>query len=81
MSTILNITGLWLGVCGVVLLFIFGMPYNIRGSANRINWITDKTNADIQKKEKLYDWLGIIGLIAILVGAILQTIGAILYPS
>jgi hypothetical protein len=77
MATVANIIGLILNLAGVVLLFIFGMPYRVRTGGNQVNWRTVR-NPNIVKAETLYDRLGTLGLVLIVVGTLSQIIAALI---
>jgi hypothetical protein len=64
----LNICGLLLNLAGVVLLFLFGMPFRIATGGQTI------TNLDllIKKLDDVYIVLGWLGLLAIVLGTLLQ---------
>lgn len=69
MSKAMNIFGLLLNLAGVVLLFLFGMPVRIAtGGA------TTTSNIDllVKKLDDVYTVLGWLGLLAIMLGTLLQ---------
>jgi hypothetical protein len=73
---ILNSVGLLLTLVGVVLLFRYGMPYQVRTGGVRLIQF-EVGNPPDQKQIKLerrYDLLGWVGLICIVVGTVCQII-------
>ena len=71
--SILNTVGLILSLVGVVLLFRYGMPYEVR-TGGEIRLILQSQDQDQIKLERRYDLLGGIGLFSIVVGTIFQII-------
>ncbi len=68
----LNVCGLLFNLGGVVLLFLFGMPFRIATGGKVITWTTDIVNEQIRRKDRLYTVLGWLGLGLIVVGTMLQ---------
>jgi hypothetical protein len=74
----LNIVGVLLALAGVLLLFKYGMPYQIR-TGGVIQFEADNPRDQNQiKLERRYDRLGWIGLICIVVGSVCQIIANLL---
>jgi hypothetical protein len=74
----LNIVGVLLALAGVLLLFQYGMPYQIR-TGGVIQFEADNPRDQNQiKLERRYDRLGWIGLICIVVGSVCQIIANLL---
>ena len=71
---VLNVSGLLLTLIGVILLFIFGMPYRVRTGGHTIRLTQPDPLA--AKTERRFDIFGRIGLGSIAVGTILQIIAA-----
>ena len=77
MATAANIIGLIMNLAGVILLFLFGMPFRVRTGGNQVNWRTGATNPSIAKADQLYDWLGWVGLVLIFAGTASQILAAL----
>jgi hypothetical protein len=72
MSKALNVFGLLLNLAGVVLLFLFGMPFRIAISGKAVTWTTSSIDLEVKKLDDLFSVLGWIGLLAIVLGTLLQ---------
>jgi uncharacterized membrane protein len=72
MSKALNVFGLLLNLAGVVLLFLFGMPFRIAISGKAVTWTTSNIDLEVKKLDDLFSVLGWIGLLAIALGTLLQ---------
>lgn len=72
MSKALNVFGLLLNLAGVVLLFLFGMPFRIAISGKALTWTTSNIDLEVKKLDDLFSVLGWIGLLAIPLGTLLQ---------
>jgi hypothetical protein len=59
-----NIVGLVCVMVGVLLLFRYGMPYRVRRGGASFLILNDTDKADL-KQEKLYDALGLLGLVLV----------------
>jgi len=68
----LNIFGLLLNLFGVVFLFLFGMPFRIATGGTAATWSTSNIDVQVKKIDDLFSVLGWIGLLAIVLGALLQ---------
>jgi len=68
----LNIFGLLLNLFGVVFLFLFGMPFRIATGGTAATWSTSNIDVQVKKIDNLFSVLGWIGLLAIVLGALLQ---------
>jgi len=68
----LNVFGLLLNLAGVVLLFLFGMPFRIAISGKAVTWTTSNIDLEVKKLDDLFSVLGWIGLLAIALGTLLQ---------
>jgi len=74
--TALNIVGLGLDVIGVVLIFIFALPADVRrGGASFL--MLDGEDADEKRKAKRYDLWARLGLILLVSGFLLQIASSI----
>ena len=72
MSKALNICGLLLNLAGVVLLFLFGMPFRIATGGQTVTWTAANIDLLIKKLDDVYTVLGWLGLLAIVLGTLLQ---------
>jgi hypothetical protein len=72
MSKAMNIFGLLLNLAGVVLLFLFGMPFRIATGGATIAWTTWNIDLLVKKLDDVYTVLGWLGLLAIVLGTLLQ---------
>jgi hypothetical protein len=79
MASAVNITGLLMNLAGVILLFRYGMPYRVRTGGNQARWLSGSVDQKTVRAERLYDRLGMLGLILIVSGTAAQ-IGAIFLP-
>jgi hypothetical protein len=66
-AALLNIAGLLMNLAGVILLFRYGMPYRVR-SEGLSYLVTENVDKREAAAEKLYDWLGWLGLVLIVIG-------------
>lgn len=73
----LNVLGLLANLVGVVLLFIFGMPYRISSSSGYFLVTEGNKNERDIKIDKLYKALGFVGLFLIIIGTIFQILATI----
>jgi hypothetical protein len=67
-----NIAGLILNAFGVLLLFRFGVPFRVR---NEDHFIADERYGQVSGKDRLYTFLGWLGLVCILIGTAFQIKG------
>lgn len=76
MSTVsLNIIGLVLNFTGVIVLFRYGMPFEVRTrGANQL--VVSGYNSTRKALEDRWDRYGYLGMIAIAAGTVLQIIAA-----
>jgi hypothetical protein len=72
MGKVMNILGLLLNLAGVVLLFLFGMPFRVPTGGKVVTWTTASIDIQVKKLDDLYSVLGWIGLSAIVLGTLLQ---------
>jgi hypothetical protein len=66
-----NIIGLVLVFAGVVLLFIFGMPFRVR-RGGRGSWLRVGIDEADLREERIFNAMGWIGLILVLLGTLSQ---------
>jgi len=71
-----SIFGLALSLIGVLLLFVFGMPFRIRAEGGNI--LTTRPDPARLRGEKIYSALGAIGFALIVIGTLCQVAGAYL---
>jgi hypothetical protein len=66
-----NIAGLLSSLVGVLLLFLFGMPFRVR-TGGAIAYIANHLDENEKRKEKIYDALGYLGVALVVVGTLCQ---------
>jgi len=76
-SQALSILGLFSNLGGVLLLFVFGMPFRIATGGNTVTWITSNVDYQIKKVDDIYSALSWIGLAMTIVGTLLQARAAL----
>jgi hypothetical protein len=74
---VLNILGLLSNLAGVVLLFLFGMPFRVATSGKSVTWITSNIDLEVKKWDDIYSVLGWTGLTAIVFGTLLQMLATL----
>jgi len=70
-----NTLGLVINLVGVFLLFRYGMPYRVE-TGGAIHRVVSQVDEKAKAAESIYRWLGWIGVLLILVGTVLQIVGA-----
>jgi hypothetical protein len=75
----LNIIGLLMNAAGVILLFLFAMPFRTRTGGYTVR-ITEGSDPEMVRVEGWFDKLGWLGLGLIVLGTVVQII-AILWPT
>jgi len=75
MAPYANAFGLLLTLAGVLMLFRYGMPYQVRTSGN-VTRVIQPTSA--AKKDAVHDRAGKFGLAAVVVGTLIQMIAGFL---
>jgi hypothetical protein len=78
-ASAVNIAGLLRNLFGVILLFRYGMPYRVRTGGNQFRWLSGSVDERTVRAERLYERLGILGLVLIVFGTAAQ-IGATFLP-
>lgn len=68
----LNIVGLLSNLAGVVLLFLFGMPFRTASGGKTVTWTTSNIDLQVKKLDDIYTVLGWLGLLALVFGTLLQ---------
>ncbi len=76
-SSGLAILGMVRNLVGVVLLFLYGMPFKTRRSGPAL--LIRHKNAAEERDEKLHDKMGWIGLLTITFGTVFQIIAVLLH--
>jgi hypothetical protein len=71
-----NIAGLLMNLGGVILLFLFGIPFRVRTGSRMLRGI--QLDPNDAKREWLYAQLGWLGLILIVSGTVSQVFAAAL---
>lgn len=66
------IFGLFLNLAGIVLLFLFEMPFRIAPDVKPVTWSMFALQA--KKLDDIYTVLGWIGLLALVLGTLLQVL-------
>jgi len=74
MIVTLNVVGLVLALAGVLLLFRYGMPYQVRTGGHQVRWLSGQPNQEQIKLERRYDRLGWVGLVCIVAGTLCQIV-------
>ncbi len=77
MGKVLNIFGLLSNLGGVVLLFLFGMPFRVATGAKSVTWIMANVELQVKKWDDIYGVLGWVGLAAIVFGTLLQMLATL----
>lgn len=73
----LNIFGLLLNMFGVVLLFLFGMPFRVASGDKAVTWTMSNIDVQVKKIDDLYSVFGWIGLFAIVLGTLFQMLATL----
>jgi hypothetical protein len=73
MIVTLNVVGLILALAGVLLLFGFGMPFQVRTGGHSALLLEEEDQKQIAL-ERRYDRLGWVGLVCIVLGTVCQII-------
>lgn len=71
-----NVSGLALSLIGIILLFLFGMPFRVR-TGGAIAYVAEQEDEKAKRAERWYDVLGWIGLILVVIGTLFQIAAAI----
>jgi hypothetical protein len=74
---VLNIFGLLLNLFGVVLLFLFGMPFHVAAGGKAVTWTTSNIDVQVKKIDDLFSVFGWIGLFAIVLGTLFQMLATL----
>src|SRR5580704_1567140 len=73
-SIVFTVVGLGLNLVGIILLFLFGMPFRVRRNGNQ--YLVIKVDEDAKRTERWFNALGWLGLSLIIAGVVLQAIAA-----
>jgi hypothetical protein len=76
-SKVLNMFGLLFNLAGVVVLFLFGMPFRVATGGKTVTWITSSIDVQAKKLDDVYTVLGWIGLLPIVFGTLLQRLATL----
>ena len=68
------IFGLFLNLAGIVLLFLFEMPFRIAPDVKPVTWSMSSFALQAKKLDDIYTVLGWIGLLALVLGTLLQVL-------
>ena len=79
MPAIFSIIGMTLNLIGVIVLFRYGMPYRVRTGGN-IGRIIQQKDEGARVLDVEYHNFGLLGLGAVVIGTVIQIIGAIVPP-
>ena len=73
----LKIFGLLLNLAGIVLLFVFEMPFRVATSSGTLPGSISSIDVQVKKLDDIYTVLGWIGLLALVLGTLLQILAAL----
>jgi len=73
----LNILGLLLNLVGIVLLFLFEMPFRVATAGMTLPWITSSIDVQVKKLDDVSTVLGWIGLLLLVLGTLFQILAAL----
>jgi uncharacterized membrane protein len=71
----LSLGGIVVSVVGVLMLFFFGMPYRLQAEGQYI--ITESLPEEEARLNRVYRFLGFVGLALVLTGAAMQACGVL----
>jgi hypothetical protein len=74
---VLNIFGLLLNLAGIVLLFLFEMPFRVATGSKTVPWTTSSIDVQVKKLDDIYTVLGWIGLLMLVLGTLLQILATL----
>jgi len=69
---VLNTVGLFLNLVGVIVLFLFGMPFRVRTDGKTAQTVMLPSADETIRAERRYDRLGWTGLILVILGTVFQ---------
>jgi hypothetical protein len=73
----LNILGLCLNLAGIVLLFVFEMPFRVATGSKTVPWITSIMDVQVKTLDDVSTVPGWIGLLMLVFGTLLQILAAL----
>ena len=73
----MKIFGLLLNLAGIVLLFLFEMPFRVATGSKTVPWATSSFEVQVKKLDDIYAVLGWIGLLALVLGTLLQILATL----
>ena len=76
-SEALKTLGLFLNLVGIVLLFTFELPYRVAIASKTLPWSTSSIDVQVKKLDDISAVLGWIGLLAIILGTLLQILATL----
>jgi hypothetical protein len=74
---VLRIVGLLLNLGGIVLLFLFEMPFRVAIGSKTVAWTASNIDIQVKKLDDIYTVLGWIGLLTLVLGTLLQILAAL----
>ncbi len=75
LASCVNTVGLGLDILGVVLLYFYGLPADVRRDGESLFLLEGKPNEYEVAKAKKYDRCARLGLLSLIVGFFLQILG------
>ena len=76
-SEVLKIFGLLLNLAGIVLLFLFEMPFRVATDSKTMLWTAPSIHVEVKKLHDIFAVLGWIGLFALVLGTLLQVLATL----
>jgi hypothetical protein len=76
-SRVLKIFGLLLNLVGIVLLVLFEMPCRVATGSKTVPWSTPSIDVQMKKLDDIFTVLGWIGLLALVLGTLLQVLATL----
>jgi len=76
-SEALKIFGLLLNLAGIVLLFLFELPFRVTTASKTVPWTMSSIDVQVKKLDDIFTVLGWIGLLAIILGTLLQILAVL----
>jgi hypothetical protein len=73
----LKIFGLLLNLAGIVLLFLFEMPFRVAIGSKTVAWTASNIDIQVKKLDDIYTVLGWIGLLMLVLGTLLQILATL----
>jgi hypothetical protein len=76
-SEVLKIFGLLLNLAGIVLLFLFELPFRVATANKTVPWTTSSIDLQVKKLDDIHTVLGWIGLLTLVLGTLLQILATL----